>query len=92
MLNTLYVQHFDRMTAVDFALMKSAYLERLQEKTKSLDESYIRNFGQITSQTYNFNRKQQRVKMVQSLTVDVVKDFYRELLLRKRRFIIKLKN
>ncbi|XP_055534870.1 nardilysin isoform X2 [Wyeomyia smithii] len=78
--NSKFIQILENMNESDFQLMKSSLLKRKQIVDTELKNEMSRNWAEITSEQYIFDRNKLEIEYIQKLTKDEIIDFYKVLL------------
>ena len=67
------------MTEEEFQTQIGAVLTSLQEKDKNLAEEFGRYWGEIVTHKYNFDRQEQEIALIKTLTLQEFKDQFEQL-------------
>ncbi|XP_058457946.1 nardilysin-like isoform X2 [Malaya genurostris] len=78
--NRKFIQILEDMPESDFKLVKSSLLKSKQIIDTSLKNEVIRNWAEITSEQYIFNRNKLEMEHIEELTKSDILKFYNQLL------------
>ncbi|XP_053683662.1 nardilysin-like [Sabethes cyaneus] len=78
--NSKFIQILENMKDSDFQLMKSSLLKRKQIVDTELKSEMIRNWAEITTEEYIFDRNKLEIEHIEKLTKPEIIEFYKTLL------------
>lgn len=77
--NVKFVQLLEEMPEADFQLVKRSLLKRKQIVDTELKNEMNRNWAEITTQEYIFNRNKLEMQHIEELSKQEIMDFYKQL-------------
>lgn len=78
--NGKFVQILEKMPESDFQLVKTSLLKRKQIVDTELKNEMTRNWAEITTEEYIFNRNKLEMEHIEGLTKSEITDFYKQLM------------